>query len=98
MYKEGASYSNLTNKIFKNRSSSSNEDTGKFRSYLNFFEMLYLYCNDSILKDREIVFDMIKNGNEKDFGDNDIVKDEGHTIFEIISRRYQVSGVKRLFE
>jgi len=54
--------------------------------------------NDSRLKDREIVLDMIENGNEKDFGDNDIVKEKGHSIFEILSRRYQLSGVKRLFE
>jgi hypothetical protein len=37
-------------------------------------------------------------GKEVDFGSNDINKTKDTNLFEVLSNRYQRSGMKRLFE
>ena len=54
--------------------------------------------SDSHFATRQEVLDIMNEGREREFKDSEIIKAKEKSLFEIISRRYQITGTRRLFE
>jgi len=54
--------------------------------------------NESLLAGNDRVIEIMESGKEHKFKDADIVKKKERSLFEVISRRYQITGMRRLFE